>query len=179
VLPGETVVIAAAVLAANGSLSIVLVVVTAAVGALLGDNVAYGLGRGGVRRLAERLLDSDRNRLFDWARRQLQRHGVWIIIVARFIPGGRTATTYAAGTLGMPCKRRFLPAAAAALLWALYSSALGCLGGATFENNLWLPLLVAAATTLVVAAGGELLRRRVLDRREDRKAPRSSSRAEP
>jgi SNARE associated Golgi protein len=47
-------------------------------------------------------------------------HGVWIIVVARFIPGGRTATTYAAGTVGMPW-RRFLPADAIAVaLWALY-----------------------------------------------------------
>jgi membrane-associated protein len=161
--PSESLVIAAAVLAANGDLDIVLVVVAGAVGALTGDNAAYGLGRSGLRRLAERLLDSEKNRRrLDWARAQLRDRGPAIIIVARFIPGGRTATTYVAGTLGMPWKRRFLPAdSVAAVLWALYAAGLGYFGGATFEHNLWLPLLIAVGVSLVVAALGELLRRKV------------------
>ena len=58
VLPGETMVIAAAVLAAQGHLNIVLVVVAAALGALLGDNAAYGIGHSGLRRVADRVLRS-------------------------------------------------------------------------------------------------------------------------
>jgi membrane protein DedA with SNARE-associated domain len=59
----------------------------------------------------------------DWARAQLRHSGAWIIIVTRFIPGGRTATTYISGTLDMPWKRRFLPAdATAAILWSLDSA---------------------------------------------------------
>jgi membrane-associated protein len=170
VLPSETMVIAAAVLAASDHLSIVLVVVAAAVGALLGDNAAYGVGHSGVRRLADRLMHSDKTRQkLDWGRSQLQHHGVWIIIVARFIPGGRTATTYVAGTVDMPWKRRFLPAdGVAAVLWALYASGLGYLGGASFENNLWLPMLIGAGASLLVGAIGELLRRKVLDPRIQR-----------
>ena len=167
--PSETVVIAAAVLAANGRLNIGLVAAAAAVGALLGDNSAYALGGSGLRRLVNRLLGSNRNRQrLGWARTQLQRNGAWIIIVARFIPGGRTATTYIAGTLGMPWKRRFLPAdAVAAIAWALYSSALGYFGGSAFEKNLWIPLLIATGVSLLVAGAGELLRRRFLSRSDD------------
>ena len=55
-LPGETMVIAAAVLAAQGHLDIVFVVIAAAFGALLGDNAAYGIGHSGLRRVADRLL---------------------------------------------------------------------------------------------------------------------------
>ncbi len=163
-LPSETVVITGAVLAAHGRLSIALVAAAAAAGALLGDNAAYGLGRSGLRRVADRLLGSGKNRQrLDWARTQLARHGAWIIIGARFIPGGRSATTYAAGTLEMPWKRRFLPAdTVAALLWSIYSAALGYFGGATFENNLWLPLLIAFAVSLLVGGAGELVRRRLL-----------------
>jgi membrane protein DedA with SNARE-associated domain len=169
-LPSETMVIAAAVLAAQGHLSIVLVVVAAAVGALAGDNSAYALGGSGLRRLADRLLHSEKSqRRLDWARSQLQHHGVWIIVVARFIPGGRTATTYVAGTVGMPWKSRFLPAdGVAAALWALYSSSMGYFGGAAFKDNFWLPMLIAAAASILLGAGGELLRRKVLDRRDDR-----------
>lgn len=164
--PSETVVVTAAVLAANGRLNIGLVVAAAAGGALLGDNAAYGVGRSGLRRAADRFLRSDKSRQrLDWGRAQLRQHGPWIIIVARFIPGGRTATTYVAGTLGMPWKRRFLPAdSSAALLWAIYCAALGYFGGSAFENNLWLPLLIAFGVSLLVAGAGELLRRKVLNR---------------
>jgi membrane-associated protein len=166
VLPSETIVIAAAVLAGQHHLSIVLVVVAAAVGALAGDNTAYAVGQSGLRRLADRLMKSEKNRRrLEWARAQLRHHGGWIIVVARFVPGGRTATTYVAGTVGMPWKSRFLPAdGAAAVLWALYSSALGYFGGAAFEDNFWLPMLIAAGASLLLGVGGELLRRKFLDR---------------
>jgi membrane-associated protein len=165
--PSEAVVITASVLAANGRLEIAFVVLAAWAGAVIGDNSAYGLGRSGLRRLADRLLGSESNqKRLRWARDQLRANGAWIIIVARFIPGGRTATTYVAGTLGMPWKRRFLPAdTAAGLLWSLFSAGLGYFGGAAFENNLILPLAIATGGSLVVAGVGELVRRKVLDRR--------------
>jgi membrane-associated protein len=170
-LPSETIVIAAAVLAANGHLNIALILIAAALGALLGDNGAYAVGHSGLRRLADRFLRSEKSqRRREWAHSQLQHHGVWIIVVARFIPGGRTATTYVAGTVGMPWKRRFLPADALAVaLWALYASGLGYLGGAAFQNNLWLPMLIGAGASFLVGACGELIRRKAFDRDSDRK----------
>jgi membrane-associated protein len=166
--PSETVVITAAVLASRGRLEIGLVFVAAAVGALIGDNCAYGLGRSGLRRVSDRLLGSEKNQLrLNWARVQLRRNGPWIIIIARFIPGGRTATTYIAGTLAMPWKRRFLPAdAAAAVIWALFSSSLGYFGGSAFEHNLWVPLLIATGASVVVAGAGELIRRKFFSQTE-------------
>jgi membrane-associated protein len=164
--PSETVVITAAVLASRGRLNIGLVAVSAAAGALLGDNSAYWLGRSGLRRLTERLVGSEKNqRRIEWARGQLRERGGWIIIVARFIPGGRTATTYVAGTLEMPWKTKFLPFdAIAAVIWALFGSALGYFGGTAFERNLWVPVLIAIGVSSLVAVGGELFRRKVLDR---------------
>jgi membrane-associated protein len=166
--PAEVVVVTAAVLAADGRLSIPLVVLATVVGAMIGDNCAYGLGRGGLRRLADRLLGSPGAQArLRWARGQLESSGAWIIVVARFIPGGRTATTYAAGTLELAWRSRFLPAdTVAATLWAVYASALGYIGGAAFEHNLWAPLLIAAGTSLIVALLGELLRRRLTKRAE-------------
>jgi membrane protein DedA with SNARE-associated domain len=166
--PSETVVITAAVLASRGRLDIGLVTVAAAAGALVGDNTAYGLGRSGLRRAVHRFEGSEKNRRrLDWARTQLQHSGAWIIIVARFIPGGRTATTYISGTLEMPWKRRFLPAdTAAAVIWSLYSAALGYFGGSAFEHNLWIPILIATGASVLVAGLGELVRRRFLDRKD-------------
>ena len=53
-VPGETALIAAAVLAKLGHYSLVSVIVVAAAGAILGDNIGYGLGRVGGRQLLER-----------------------------------------------------------------------------------------------------------------------------
>jgi membrane-associated protein len=163
--PSESLVIASAVLAAHGKLSIALVVLVAALGALIGDNAAYGLGSSGLRRLATRLFRSEKStRRVGWASTQLRDHGPAIIIVARFVPGGRTATTYVAGTLRMPWRSRFLPAdCAAAVLWAVYSAGLGYFGGKAFEQNLWLPVLIATGVSLLVVGIGELLRRKLLD----------------
>ena len=106
-------------------------------------------------------MRSDKSRRhLQWGREQLEHHGVWIIVVARFIPGGRTATSYGAGTVGMPWKRRSPPATTvAATLWALYSAGLGYLGGSAFENNVWLPMLIGAGVSLLVGGVGELVRR--------------------
>lgn len=100
-------------------------------------------------------LSSSRRRLGRCSVTTRPIHGVWIIIVARFIRGGRTATTYLAGTVGMPWKRQFLPAdAIAAATWSLYASALGSLGGASFEDNFWLPMLIGAGASLLVGPSG-------------------------
>jgi membrane protein DedA with SNARE-associated domain len=162
--PSEALVVTAAVAAANGRLNIALVVAAAAAGALLGDNTAYEIGRGGLRRFTSRFESGRGGERLEWAQTQLSRPaGPVIIVVGRFIPGGRTATTVAAGTLEMAWLHRFLPAdVIAALLWAGYAAGLGFFGGRAFEDNLWLPLLIAAGVGLLVAGVGELLRRTVL-----------------
>lgn len=163
-VPGETAVIAAAILAANDQLSIVLVLVAAIAGAVVGDNASYLLGRRVGRVALERLARGGRMRSqIEWSRRQLRVRGVWIVVVARFVPGGRTATTLAAGTLQM----RWLSFACAdgvgAALWAAYAGGLGWFGGSTFEHNVWKPLAVAAVVGILLGLLGEALRRR-LDR---------------
>lgn len=175
-LPSETVVVTAAVLASHGRLNVGLVAVCAAAGALLGDNSAYWVGRSGLRRLVDRTMGSEKNQQrLQWAHDQLEDRGGWIIVVARFIPGGRTATTYAAGTLDMPWQTRFLPFdMIAVFFWALFATGLGYFGGAAFEHNLWLPVLIATAVSFLVAVGGELFRRMVLDR-PGRARPRKES----
>jgi membrane protein DedA with SNARE-associated domain len=160
VIPSETIVIAASVLAAQGGLVIFLILPATALGAFLADNVAYWLGRWVGDPLAERIFRSEKGRArLQWAEGAIQRRGTTLIILGRFVPGGRTATTVAAGTLEMDY-RRFLPAdATAAVLWALYVSMLGYVGGATFEDNVWLPLLIALGVALLVTAGIEAWRR--------------------
>jgi membrane-associated protein len=160
IAPGEAMMITAGVLAANDDLILPLVILAGAAGSLLGDNASYGIGATLGRRAERRFFSSGRSRQrLEWARRQLRERGAVIIVAARFIPGGRTATTFSAGTLGMPWRRFVAIDAVAAVLWATYIALLGYFGGATFEEDLWKPLLAASGVAVIVAAGGELFRR--------------------
>jgi membrane protein DedA with SNARE-associated domain len=158
--PGEAMMITAGVLAANGDLILILVILAGFAGGLLGDNASYALGASLGRKAKRRFFSSGRSsQRLEWARRQLQERGGVIIVAARFIPGGRTATTFSAGTLAMPWRRFVAADAIAAALWATYIALLGYFGGATFEEDLWKPLLAAGGVAVLVAMGGELIRR--------------------
>ncbi len=159
-IPSETIVITAAVLAAQGELFIWLIVPLVAVGAFLGDNLCYLLGRRIGDPVADRLFKGEKGQArLRWAEEALRRRGAILIGVGRFIPGGRTATTFAAGTLEMPYRQFAVADAFAAVLWAFYVSMLGYLGGETFKDNLWLPLGSSLACAMAVGAGFEVWRR--------------------
>lgn len=159
VVPSEASVITAGVVAAAGGLYLPLIIVTAACGAFLGDNTAYLVGRRFGTRAAKRFLRGGKaQKTLDWAERQLTQRGGELILVARFIPGGRTAVTLAAGTLAFPWRRFAVFDAIAALIWALYASLLGYAGGRVFENAAWKGLLVALGIAFAVAAGVEIVR---------------------
>jgi len=160
VAPGETVVVTAGVLASNGDLSVFLVFLSGMLGGVLGDNVSYGIGATLGRPAEGRLFKSDKARdRVEWARGRLRERGAGIILAARFIPGGRTATTFSAGTLEMPWRRFIAIDALAAALWSAYATALGYVGGDTFTESLWKPLAAATAVAVLVAAGAEAVRR--------------------
>ncbi len=162
-VPGETAVITAAILAADHKLSIWLVVLAAALGALAGDNFSYLLGDQTGERAARRLFRGEKSRdRLEWARRQLHARGSLLVVVARFIPGGRTATTFASGTLELPWRRFIAADALAAALWAIYAAGLGYLGGEAFRHSVWKPLAIALGISACMLVVGELVRRRRL-----------------
>lgn len=159
-IPSETIVITASVLAAQGDLLIWAIVPAVALGAFVGDNLCYWLGRKIGDPIADRLFDGEKGQArLKWAEEALRRRGAILIGVGRFLPGGRTATTFAAGTLEMPYRQFLVADAVAASLWALYVSMLGYLGGETFNENLWLPLASSFAAAMTVGLGFEVWRR--------------------
>lgn len=159
VVPSETAVITAGVVASSGDLSLWMVIALAAAGAFLGDNTAYLIGRRFGGRIKERFFSSEKSRArVAWAERQLTERGGELILIARFIPGGRTAVTLSAGTLGYPWRRFVLFDATAALIWASYAALLGYFGGHAFEKAPWKGLLLALAIAFSVAGAIELLR---------------------
>lgn len=159
IVPSEASVITAGVVAAGGDLLLPVVILAAAVGAFAGDNLAYLLGRRFGARVQDRFLrGAEAQRRVRWAQRQLDERGGEMVIVARFIPGGRTAVTLSAGTLDFPWRRFAMFDAIAAAVWALYASLLGYFGGRAFEDEPWKGLILAFALALAAAGGVELVR---------------------
>jgi membrane-associated protein len=157
-VPSETTVIAAGVLAANGDLRIELIIPAAAVGAVCGDNVSFWVGRILGERIAGKLFAGNRRRHLDRAHRMLEERGGYLIVIARFIPGGRTAATFAAGSLHWTWRRFIVFDAAAGAIWGSYAGLLGYFGGKTFKDSPFKGFLVAFAIALMITFGVEVVR---------------------
>jgi len=158
IVPSETTVIAAGVLAANGQLNIVLVILAAAAGAVAGDNVSFWIGRTLGERIAGKLFSGNRRKHLDRAHRMIEERGGYILLIARFIPGGRTAATFACGTLDWEWIRFIKYDVAAGIVWGSYAGLLGYFGGKTFKDSPFKGFIVAFAIALAITGGVELIR---------------------
>jgi membrane protein DedA with SNARE-associated domain len=167
-VPGETILIVAAVYAGAGRLNIVLVAVIAFFAAVLGDNVGYAIGRFGGHRLVERygryvLLTPAR---VEKAESFFTRHGGKVVTVARFVEGLRQANGIIAGMAGMPWRRFLVFNALGAALWVGAWVTFGGLAGAHLDTlypaiqRYELYVLIAAAVLIVILIARHLYHRR-------------------
>lgn len=160
IVPSETAVITGGVVSSSGDLQLPLVILCASLGAFLGDNVSYWLGAWLGEHTVKRVFRGEKSRkAFDWAEGQIEARGFYLIIVARFIPGGRTAVTFSSGyTHGISYRRFVLADAIAALVWGNYAALLGYVGGRQFEEQPWKGLVVAFVIAISLALLVELVR---------------------
>jgi membrane protein DedA with SNARE-associated domain len=120
-LPGETALIAFGVLASQGHYSIAWVIVIAAAGAIIGDNLGYWLiGRLGGRRLFERWgpLRRYAERFLPAAERLMERHGGKTVFFGRFITVLRYTAAWVAGIGRMPWWKFLFWNAVGGICWA-------------------------------------------------------------
>jgi membrane-associated protein len=157
-VPSETSVILAGVLASTGDLVLVLVILFAAAGAIAGDNISYWIGRKVGHRIVDRFFKGERRKQVDWAHRQVEQRGGYLIIIGRFIPGGRTAVTFSCGMLEMRWRRFIAFDVVAGLVWATYATMLGYVGGRTFEESPFKGFLLAFVVALGIAGAIEAYR---------------------
>ena len=118
-LPGETGVIAAALLAERGDLSIVAVFLAVFCGAVLGDTTGYLIGRVGGRRLLVRYgpyvkLTPQRLAAIE---AQMPHKGFYLVMIARFLPVLRQLNGLIAGSVNMPWHRFIVAQMIGALAW--------------------------------------------------------------
>jgi membrane protein DedA with SNARE-associated domain len=164
-VPSEATVVAAAALAGTGDLVLSFVLLAGAGGAVIGDNVAYLIGRAGQAQVSRRTLRSPKWRArITRAKSMLRQRSATVIVASRFIPGGRTATMLSAGLVGLPWRRFAAYDVAAGVLWAGYASVIGLVGGKAFADKplhaLLLAFGLAALLTLLIESGRRLLRAR-------------------
>jgi len=121
-LPGTTVLVAAALLAAtHHGLPIAWVIAAGAAGALTGTSIGFAAGRWGGERLLHRLarrVGQSPERV-DHLRAEVAARGAAWVFVARFITGLRNVAGLVAGASGMTVSRFIAASAAAAIVWAL------------------------------------------------------------
>jgi membrane protein DedA with SNARE-associated domain len=149
-LPGETAIVAAAVLAADGSLSLPLVILAGTVGAMLGDSAAYWIGRAGggpIKRTVSRFAGVDR---LVAAERMVQRQGAALVVVGRFLPGIRIAINLSCGAGQMAYPRFLAFDTVGAIVWSSQAALLGYFAGKVFADQLWVAFVVAFGVTALV-----------------------------
>ena len=161
ILPSETVIIAFGVATAGSAdPRIFLIVACAAAGAWTGDNLSYLIGWRFGPWATRRFFSGEKGAARrDWAERSLHRFGMGIIIVCRFIPGGRTAVTLSCGLIRYSWRRFAVATAVAAVIWAWYAFLAGRLGGKAFEDKPLVGFAVAFGGALVVSGLVEAVRR--------------------
>ncbi|HCS60244.1 MAG TPA: hypothetical protein DIW46_02445 [Microbacterium sp.] len=170
-IPSETVLVAAAAVAAStGETNLPLLIAVAAIGAMIGDNIAYAIGRSiGTTRFAwmrrPRIAAA-----FHRAQRTLMTNGAPLILGARYIPVGRVAVNMSAGALGYSW-RKFLPLSlVAGTSWALYSALIGTLAGQWVKDQPLLSVAIGIAFALVLGVAID----RIVAHRRRRRAAREA-----
>jgi membrane protein DedA with SNARE-associated domain len=166
-LPGETALIAASILAAQGHYSIVSVIVVAASAAILGDNAGYWIGRTGGRALLERWGPVRRyaERAIPPGERFFKKHGGKTVFIGRFVAVLRVTAAWLAGITQMSWWRFFLWNASGGIVWATGVSLLAYYFGKAAADAVQTygiyALVAIVVAAVIVFLGMRLMKKRV------------------
>jgi membrane-associated protein len=161
-VPGETALIAGALLAQKGDIHIVPLVALAAAAAIIGDNVGFAIGRHGGRRL---LLKpgpflAQRERVIELGEPFFAKHGPKAVFLGRWVSGLRIASAWLAGINGMSWPTFLVWNALGGILWACAVGFGVYLLGDVAEKVLTVAGPAAAAAFVVLVIGVLFLRHR-------------------
>lgn len=165
-IPSESVVIALATLSVSvGEPNLWVLVPVAALGAFVGDQIAYTIGRRVPVRELRLFRSAKAQAALDWAEQALARRGAAFIIAARYIPVGRVAVNMTAGAVGFPRGRFMMLDAIAALTWAVYSAAIGVSAGAWLGHHPVLAVVVGVVGGVLIGVAVDWFLRRWFESR--------------
>jgi membrane protein DedA with SNARE-associated domain len=153
VFPGETTMNAAATLAAQGSLDLLLVIIAGAVGAIVGDSTLYWIARLFSDRLSEQVDKAKQNDKVAGALDLLGDSAPTLLVIGRFVPGVRFVVNSTYGIAKLPYRRFLLWSAIGGALWSVYTCLLAyAVGTALADFPLASVVISGAITTIAVAA---------------------------
>ncbi|HEY4387138.1 MAG TPA: DedA family protein [Ktedonobacteraceae bacterium] len=136
--PGETMLLLAAFYAAiDHQMSIVLIIISAALGAIIGDNIGFSVGRTGGKAFLTRygrylFLKPEH---MDRAEQFFSKHGNKTVLLGRFIAVLRAWAAFLAGVHQMHWKTFFFYNMLGGILWAVLYGLLGYFAGRVFHDN--------------------------------------------
>jgi membrane protein DedA with SNARE-associated domain len=154
-VPGETALVAAGVLASHGDVKIEWIIALAALGAMLGDNIGYLIGRTGGRRLLLRdgFLEDHRRRIIEHGEPFFERHGAKAVFLGRWIAVLRIGAAWLAGISHMPWRRFLFWNALGAIAWSLSVGLAAYYLGPTAEKIFHVVGIAGVTVAVLVTAG--------------------------
>ena len=175
-VPSDIVLVAAVAVAAAGSPELfVPLILVAAAGAIIGDNIVFAIGRRVGATRYRWMRGRPMRAAIAGAERHLRARPASLIITGRYIPVGRIAVNLTAGSVGMP-RRTFVPLSiVAGASWSLYMFAVALIASAWIQDNPLLSALIAAAAAVLLG----LLVDRVMSRAARAKKDASGEAAGP
>jgi membrane-associated protein len=168
VVPTQAIMITAGALTVYGGLSLPLVIAVGALGMFSGDLMCFLLGRTAGRTMSGRLAalrkrcagdpkEHRARRAAERFTRGLRKPGPLVLLLCRFVPGGRMAAGYQAGRKSYPPRLFVTFDGAAALAWATYGGLVGHIGGTALTNSAWKLFAVAAVAAVIFGTSGWVL----------------------
>ncbi|WP_240669725.1 DedA family protein [Actinoplanes solisilvae] len=159
-----------------GNLNLPLVIAIGALGMFTGDAIAYTLGRqtcpdrgsrgGRWAALRARFGPKHDDEAKEVSRakqtaerftRGLRKPGPLVLLLCRFVPGGRMAAGFYAGRRKYPVKLFVLYDGAAAIAWGSYGGLVGHVGGTAITQSAWRLFAIAATAAIVFGTAGWIL----------------------
>lgn len=164
-VPGETAVIFGGLAASSGRLNIVLVIVVASAGAIIGDNIGFVIGRRGGRAVLERpgRFEAERRRVLEIGDPFFERHGGKAVFLGRWIAGLRIWASWLAGASNMHWLTFLAWNALGGIAWSTSVALAAYFGGRSVETifaKIGLYALILAAVVVVVGVAYLWRRRR-------------------
>lgn len=171
-LPGDTLLLSAGLLAAQGNFSIALTIAVIAVAAIVGDNTGYTLGR----TMGKRIFHKQdgiffRQEYIMKAEKFYEKHGAKTMLLAHFIPVVRSFAPLVAGVGKMPRALFFIYDAIGICVWATAVTLIGYWFGSRIPNldHYILPVFIIVvvlsfAPTLWHIFGDTETRKRLFDK---------------
>src|SRR5882672_5047682 len=160
-VPGETILLIAGYFASTGEFNIALVMLIAATGAIVGDNIGFAIGhhygRGFLLRVGRFFFLTPKR--FEHMENYFERHGNKTILVARFITGLRVFAALLAGSSRMPWRTFALYNMLGAVLWSVAITLAGFFFGRSWDvlehwikgaGLILLGLVVIVVVTMIV-----------------------------